>query len=450
MLLIAAVLAVRLVTWVAQQVTRQLDEGFAESDALVRSEATKHRQAVASVIQWVSIVMIAIWVIVQIGAVLQFSVGGLIAPATVLGAALGFGAQQLVKDLLSGFFIIVEKQYGFGDLVSLTVTGIAAEARGTVEDVTLRVTRLRSSEGELFTIPNGQIVKTVNLSKDWARAVIDIPVSTSADLNRVNEVLHQECEHALDNPVLGALLLDAPTVMGIESIEVDTVTLRVVARTLPGKQFEAGRQLRVIVIRALERAGIFTTADATVAVIARPRRPRRPGSRRSRRRQERRNNPGCGASAVKFTLNVLEKRSDDEADRSWPRHMLGGRVRTSTIVLIVVFLAMWWTYDTYKPQPPAHEGPRLRRWCRRDSCRTPTTPGCRAAGYNSRPLTRPRPRRRPRRRRRPPPVTTTTTPPPFVLPTLPCIPPFCTPSTTPTPSPQPGPGPVPTPVAPRS
>ena len=211
--------------------------------------------------------MIAIWVILQIGAVLQFSVGGLVAPATVLGAALGFGAQRLVQDLLSGFFIIVEKQYGFGDLVSLTVRGIAAEARGTVEDVTLRVTRLRSSDGEVFTIPNGQIVKTVNLSKDWARAVVDIPVSTSADLNRVNEVLHQECERALENPLLGELLLDAPTVMGVESIEVDTVTLRVVARTLPGKQFEAGRQLRVLVIRALERAGILTAADATVGVI---------------------------------------------------------------------------------------------------------------------------------------------------------------------------------------
>jgi moderate conductance mechanosensitive channel len=267
MLLIAAVLAVRFVTWVAQRVTRRLDVGFAESDALVRSEATKHRQAVASVISWVSIVIIAIWVIVQIGDVMQFSVGGLVAPATVLGAALGFGAQQLVKDLLSGFFIIVEKQYGFGDLVSLTVGGIAAEARGTVEDVTLRVTRLRSSDGEVFTIPNGQIVKTVNLSKDWARAVVDIPVSTSADLNRVNEVLHQECEHALDNPLLGELLLDAPTVMGVESIAVDTVTLRVVARTLPGKQFEAGRQLRVLVIRALARAGIVTAADATVGLV---------------------------------------------------------------------------------------------------------------------------------------------------------------------------------------
>jgi moderate conductance mechanosensitive channel len=267
MLLIAAVLAVRFVTWVAQRVTRRLDVGFAESDALVRSEATKHRQAVASVISWVSIVIIAISVIVQIGDVLQFSVGGLVAPATVLGAALGFGAQRVVQDLLAGFFIIVEKQYGFGDLVSLTVGGIAAEARGTVEDVTLRVTRLRSPDGEVFTIPNGQIVKTVNLSKDWARAVVDIPVSTSADLNRVNEVLHQECERALDNPLLGELLLDAPTVMGVESIEIDTVTLRMVARTLPGKQFEAGRQLRVLVIRALARGGIVTAADATVGLV---------------------------------------------------------------------------------------------------------------------------------------------------------------------------------------
>ena len=108
----------------------------------------------------------------------------------MLGAALGFGAQRIVQDLLSGFFVITEKQYGFGDLVALTVAGIAAPAEGTVEDVTLRVTKLRSSEGEVFTIPNGQIVKTMNLSKDWARAVIDIPVPTSADLTRVDDVLH--------------------------------------------------------------------------------------------------------------------------------------------------------------------------------------------------------------------------------------------------------------------
>ena len=266
MLLIAAVLAVRAVTWVAQQIAKQIDDRFVESDALVRSEASKHRQAVASVIQWVSIVLIAIWAIVQIADVMHFSAKGLIAPATVLGAALGFGAQQVVRDLLAGFFIIVEKQYGFGDLVTLTISS-TAEASGTVENVTLRVTRLRSPNGEVLTIPNGQIIKAVNQSKDWARAVIDIPISNSTDLNRVNEVLHQECERALENPLLGALLLDAPTVMGVERIEVDTVTLRLVARTLPGKQFEAGRQLRVLVLRALARAGIVTAADAKVGVV---------------------------------------------------------------------------------------------------------------------------------------------------------------------------------------
>jgi moderate conductance mechanosensitive channel len=267
LLLIGAVLAVRFVAWVADKVTSQLDEGFEESDALVRSEATKHRQAVASVISWVSIVIIAIVFTLQIGNVLGFKVGGLIAPATVVGAALGFGAQQLVKDLLSGFFIIVERQYGWGDLVRLTIQGSTTDASGTVENVTLRVTRLRATDGEVFTVPNGQIVKSVNMSKDWARAVVDIPVSTSDDLNRVNDVLRQACEHARDDKVLGELLLDAPTLMGVESIEIDTVTLRLVARTLPGKQFEAGRQLRERVILALIRAGIGTAAEAKVSVV---------------------------------------------------------------------------------------------------------------------------------------------------------------------------------------
>lgn len=265
MLVIAAVLVARFVNWAADKVTQRLDMGFEESDALVRSEATKHRQAVAGVISWVSIVLIAIVVIVQIAGVLKFSVHGLVAPATVVGAALGFGAQRLVQDLLAGFFVIAEKQYGFGDLVQLTTTSGAA-ASGTVENVTLRVTKLRSADGEVFTVPNGQIVKTANLSKDWARSAIDIPVSNSADLNLVNDVLRQECEYARDDAVLGELLLDAPTVMGIESISVDTITLRLVARTLPGQQFEVSRQLRRLVVRALARSGIVAANETPQAV----------------------------------------------------------------------------------------------------------------------------------------------------------------------------------------
>jgi len=266
--LIGSVLMTRFITWTAQRITRRFDEGFKESDALVRSEATKHRQAVASVISWASIVILYVVVAVEITDILAIPVAPLVAPAAVLGAALGFGAQRLVQDLLSGVFILTEKQYGFGDLVELTISGVSPDAHGTVEDVTLRVTKLRSSDGEVFTIPNGQIVKSVNLSKDWARAVVDIPVPVAADLNQVNNVLHEVCHTAMRDKELPKLLLDEPSLMGVESINLDTVNVRMVARTLPGKQFEVGRKLRVLVVEALSRAGIVTTTETSPMVGA--------------------------------------------------------------------------------------------------------------------------------------------------------------------------------------
>ncbi|KMO83101.1 mechanosensitive ion channel protein MscS [Mycolicibacterium chubuense] len=268
LLLIGALLAARFINWTAQRITRRIDAEYQESDQLVRSESAKHRQAVASVISYVSVGLLLVMVLVQITDILAIPISSLVAPAAVIGAALGFGAQRLVQDLLSGFFIITEKQYGFGDLVALTVAGIALPAEGTVEDVTLRVTKLRSAEGEMYTIPNGQIVKTVNLSKDWARAVIDIPVPVAADLNAVNEVLHGVADKAKDDAQLKDLLLDAPQLMGVESIELDTVNLRMVARTLPGKQFEVGRRLRVLVVRALRRAGIVAPGEMAAPVVA--------------------------------------------------------------------------------------------------------------------------------------------------------------------------------------
>jgi small conductance mechanosensitive channel len=265
--LIGGLLAARFINWMANRIVRRIDAEYRESDQLVRTESAKHRQAVASVISWVSVALMFVIVIVQVTTILAIPVGSLVAPAAVLGAALGFGAQRVVQDLLSGFFIITEKQYGFGDLVSLTVAGINTPADGTVEDVTLRVTKLRSTEGEMFTIPNGQIVKTLNLSKDWARAVIDIPVPASADLNQVNDLLHGVAEKAMEDPSLKALLLDAPQLMGVESIELETVNLRMVARTLPGKQFEVGRRIRVLVVRALRRAGIVSPTDRNTPMV---------------------------------------------------------------------------------------------------------------------------------------------------------------------------------------
>ena len=265
LLLIGSVLAARFINWIAGRISRRIDAGFQESDALVRSESAKHRQAVASVISYVAVALLGVMVLVEVTDILKIPVSSLVAPAAVIGAAVGFGAQRIVQDLLAGFFIITEKQYGFGDLVELTM-GTSGEAMGTVEDVTLRVTKLRTADGELYTISNGQIFKTLNLSKEWARAVIDIPVPGSADLNLVNDVLHHVCEAAPFDPQLRDLLLDKPQLMGVESIEVDTVNLRMVARTLPGKQFEVGRRLRMLVVGSLARAGIVTTVDNTPVV----------------------------------------------------------------------------------------------------------------------------------------------------------------------------------------
>jgi small-conductance mechanosensitive channel len=256
-----AVITTRLIRWIAGRISKRLDADDG-ADAVLRPERVKHRQAVASVISSVAIALLYVVVSIDVANQLGLPVGSLVAPAAVLGAALGFGAQRIVQDLLSGFFLITEKQYGFGDLVELTVTAGGA-AVGTVEEVTLRVTKLRTSDGEVFTVPNGQIVKSLNMSKDWARAVVDIPVPAAADINKVNDVLRNVSATAMQDDGLPDLLLDEPQLMGVESIEVDTLNLRMVARTLPGKQFEVGRRLRALVVAALRRAGIATTEAVT-------------------------------------------------------------------------------------------------------------------------------------------------------------------------------------------
>lgn len=260
LLILGAALFSRFATFVRDRVTRKIDAGFQSSDALVRTEAAKHRHALAQVVTWVVLTIVYVLVGMEVLQRLGFAVTGLVAPAAVLGAALGFGAQRIVQDILAGFFLITERQYGFGDVVRINVTGAADSAEGTVEDVTLRITTLRDADGQVIIVPNGQIVKVTNLSKDWARAAIDVPVAASADINRVNEILHKVGEEAYRDRRLEPLLLDEPTVMGVEDLTVDQMNIRMVARTLPGKQFEVGRELRVRVAAALRREGISETA----------------------------------------------------------------------------------------------------------------------------------------------------------------------------------------------
>lgn len=265
LLITGSILLARLSRWFGGRVTARIDANAREQDTLIRSEQAKHRHAVAEVVTWTALVLIysvtALLVLQRFGVPLT----SLVAPATVAGVAVGFGAQRIVQDLLSGFFLIAERQYGFGDVIRVSQPGTTTGVTGTVEEVTLRVTRLRTTSGELLMLPNGEIRQVTNLSRDWARAVIDVPVPTGTDISRATEILRNVGEAAFDDEQLKPLLLDPPSVMGVESIEVDRVTIRVVARTQPGRQFEVGRELRARVAVAFQEEGIIVPSGLETA-----------------------------------------------------------------------------------------------------------------------------------------------------------------------------------------
>lgn len=251
-----AVLVARAVGWAGTLATGRIDARVTRSDALVRSESDKHRHALVQVATWATLVLVygvaALLVVQRLGLPLA----GLVAPATVAGVALGFGAQRVVQDLLAGFFIVTERQYGYGDVIRVSVAGGLPLMTGTVEEVSLRVTRIRTMDGEVVITPNGQIVQVTNLSRDWARAVIDVPVPVGSDVNAVTRTLQDVGAEAFEDGRLGSLLLDRPSVMGVEAMEVDQLRVRIVARTLPGKQFDVAWQLRGRAAAALRAKGL--------------------------------------------------------------------------------------------------------------------------------------------------------------------------------------------------
>jgi moderate conductance mechanosensitive channel len=256
LLVTGAILLTRFATWLGGKITERIDASARETDALVSSEASKHRHALASVITWVALVVIYCVTGVAVLTRLGVPVASLVVPSAVVAVALGFGAQTIVQDILAGFFIITERQYGYGDLIRLAVPSLPDPATGTVEGVTLRVTTVRTADGAVVITRNGQITQVTNLSRDWARAVVDVPVPAVADVNRVSDLLRLIGEQAYKDQELRSLLLDPPPVMGVQSIDVDHFQVRLVARTLPGKQFDVGRMLRVRIAAGLRREGI--------------------------------------------------------------------------------------------------------------------------------------------------------------------------------------------------
>ncbi|KQU66493.1 mechanosensitive ion channel protein MscS [Phycicoccus sp. Root563] len=213
----------------------------------------RHRQrtlTMSSLLRSSATFVIALVTILTVMSAVGLDLAPLLATAGVGGVALGFGAQSLVKDFLSGIFMILEDQYGVGDVVD---TG---EAIGTVEEVSLRVTRLRDGSGVVWYIRNGEIIRIGNKSQGWSTAIVDLPVSYAENIERAVAVIRTVMKELDEDPAFADLLLEEPNVVGVESITGNVVTIRVIAKTAPEQQYGVSREIRERVKTAFDEHGI--------------------------------------------------------------------------------------------------------------------------------------------------------------------------------------------------
>jgi len=196
--------------------------------------------------------------------ILGFNLAPLLASTAVLGVALGFGAQNLVRDYLAGLLMLVEDHYGVGDTINARV------ATGTVEAMTLLTTRLRDVNGVVWHIRNGTIDSVGNESQGWSRAIIDYPVPYGEDLAQIRLLMEQAADSLYRERGWRKLMLEKPEVWGAQELSSKEVTMRLVAKTAPMRQWEVARELRARVKAALDAAGIQPTGPDTIVVSAPP------------------------------------------------------------------------------------------------------------------------------------------------------------------------------------
>jgi moderate conductance mechanosensitive channel len=204
-----------------------------------------------------SVVRVTVWTLATLLMLdeVGFNLGPLLAGASVVGVALAFGAQSLVRDVLSGFFILVEDQYGVGD--GITVLDVS----GTVEEVNLRVTRLRAGDGTVWFVPNGEIRKVGNSAKEWTKALVDIRLPAGLPLSRGVPAIAGELEMLAADPQWAEALLEAPEMLGVEDMAGECVVVRVSAKTPPGERGRVARELRSRIGRRLEREAPGSQSD---------------------------------------------------------------------------------------------------------------------------------------------------------------------------------------------
>ncbi|MET8806765.1 mechanosensitive ion channel family protein [Streptomyces sp. NPDC004546] len=266
-ILLILVSAVALRAVVRRAITKLIDrmgrtaeavDGSALSGLLVNAERRRQRSAaIGSVLRSVASFLILGTAALMILSTFKINLAPLLASAGVAGVAIGFGARNLVTDFLSGVFMILEDQYGVGDVVD------AGVATGEVIEVGLRVTKLRGADGEIWYVRNGEVKRIGNLSQGWATAGVDVTVRASEDLDKVKATLDDVAEHMSKEEPWNELLWGPIEVLGLDSVLIDSMVVRVSARTMPGKALTVERELRWRIKRAFDAASIRIVGGAT-------------------------------------------------------------------------------------------------------------------------------------------------------------------------------------------
>jgi moderate conductance mechanosensitive channel len=249
----------RIVTTVTQGVKKR--EGAADTKALdasplARARIVQRARTIGLVLSNLLTASLTISALIAILSELGIAIGALAAGAGILGAALGFGAQSLVRDFIAGLFIVVEDQFGVGDFVDL------GSATGVVESIRLRVTQVRDTEGTVWYVRNGEILRVGNQSQGWSRIILDLPLAYNSDLDKAKKVLEAAALKLTETPNLKSGLIGKPEIWGVQALAGEEVVFRLVQQVRPSKKDMLSRALRQEVKSALDKAGIrLSTPD---------------------------------------------------------------------------------------------------------------------------------------------------------------------------------------------
>ena len=230
-------------------ILRRIERSLGTTPGMVTPQEQRTR-TLLSLLRSAGLVIIGVMTVFMVLGALGVQLGPLLAGAGVVGLAVSFGAQSLVKDVISGLFMLFENQFGVGDVIR--IEGVS----GAVEKMTLRVVVLRDVHGVVHIVPNGQITKVSNLTRSWARVVLEVGVAYKEDPDRVMEVLRGVGRELYDDPQWKPLLLDPVEVPGIETFGESAVNIRVMVKTLPLKQWDVARELRRRIKLRFDREGI--------------------------------------------------------------------------------------------------------------------------------------------------------------------------------------------------